>query len=234
MLFGARHWFMDCATYPDRNVSVSFGMKAPTGRSDARDLFPNAQGLDIRERVVDQSIQLGDGGWGFYLSSEGFAQVGSWTLFGSGIYLFNPRTRNNTISPPSMLAPGGPDTVAPSLRYNTVNDSYLVRGGAGHSIPGLTGTGVSLAARIEGVPVHDVFGETDGFRRPGYYLTLEPGLNYATGRTTWFLSVPFRVHQNVKPDANGVAKDSTFADHMVLVGVTYRFNGNYEAAAPVQ
>lgn len=227
ILFGVRHWFMSCESNPDRNFSLSIGMKAPTGDSNAHDIFPNAQGVDVRDRVVDQSIQLGDGGWGFYLSSEGFKQIGNWSVFGSGVYLFNPRTQNDTFSPRSMLAPGGPGAIDPKERYNTVSDSYLVRGGIGYPIPKLKATGASIAARIEGVPVNDVFGATNGFRRPGYYLTLEPGLNYSNGRATFALNVPFRVHQNVK-DSLGFRRDSTFADHVLLLSVSYRFHGNYE------
>lgn len=67
---GARYWLLDCPRNPDRNISIGFGMKVPTGNSEVRDLFPNAQGLDVRNRVVDQSIQLGDGGRGNQWRSE--------------------------------------------------------------------------------------------------------------------------------------------------------------------
>jgi hypothetical protein len=123
-----------------------------------------------------------------------------------------------------MLNPVGPEAVDARFRYNTVSDSYLLRGGFGVPVPKLM-TALSLAARIEGVPVNDVFGATGGFRRPGYYLTLEPGINYSYGRTTLALSTPLRVHQNVKDDSYGIRRDSTFADHLLLMSVTYRFGG---------
>jgi len=224
LLMGSRYWFMNCDNNPDRNFSIGFGLKAPTGDSEVHDLFPNAQGADVRDRVVDQSIQLGDGGWGFYLSSEVFWQIRKMTVFGSGIYVFNPRTQNDTVAPPAMLNPVGPQAVDSRFRYNTVSDSYLLRGGVGFPVPKLMAA-LSLAARIEGVPVHDVFGATGGFRRPGYYLTIEPGINYSYGKTTLAMSTPLRVHQNVKDDSFGVKRDSTFADHMLLMSVTYRFGG---------
>jgi hypothetical protein len=112
-----------------------------------------------------------------------------------------------------------------------VSDSYLVRGGVGYPIPGMKGTAGSIAARIEGVPVNDVFGATNGFRRPGYYFTFEPGVNYSAGRTTLSLTVPIRAHQNVK-DSLGFRRDSTFADHVILMSLTYRFRGNYETTVP--
>ncbi|HWP83886.1 MAG TPA: hypothetical protein VNN17_01740 [Terriglobia bacterium] len=225
VLVGARYWFLDCDSNPDRNISLGFGLKTPTGDSEVHDLFPNAQGLDVRERVVDQSIQLGDGGWGFYLASEIFWQIQKFTVFGSGIYVFNPRTQNDTFSPPAMLNPVGPSAVDSRFRYNTVSDSYLLRGGVGFPFPGGIPAALSAAMRIEGVPVHDVFGATGGFRRPGYYLTFEPGINYSQGKTTIALSTPLRLHQNVKDDQYGIRRDSTFADHMILMSITYRFGG---------
>jgi hypothetical protein len=231
ILLGARYWFMDCADNPDRNFSIGFGSKVPSGDSEVHDLFPNAQGLDVRDRVVDQSIQLGDGGWGFYISSEAFRQFGNFTLFGSGVYLFNPRTQNETVSPPAMLNPVGPQAVDSRFRYNTVNDSYLVRGGVGYPFPKIPGTALLLAARLEGVPVHDVFGADGGFRRPGYFFTLEPGMNFSVGKTTIVLSAPLRVHQNVKDDTFGIRRDSTVADHVLILGITYRFGGSVAVAA---
>jgi hypothetical protein len=226
VVVSARHWFMDCASNPDRNFSIGFGVKTPSGSSNAQDLFPNAQGADIRQRVVDQSIQLGDGGWGMLLSTEGFKSFGKATLFGSAVYLFAPRTQNDTPSPRSMLVPAGPSAVDPKERYNTVSDSYLVRGGVGVPFPRLAGTALLLAGRIEGVPVNDILGATNGFRRPGYFLTVEPGINFSNGRTTLALSAPIRAHQNVK-DSLGFRRDSTFADYMILMSVTYRFGGAY-------
>jgi hypothetical protein len=54
---------------------------------------------------------------------------------------------------------------------------------------------------------------------------LEPGINYSYGRNTVALSTPLRIHQNVKDDAYGIRRDSTFADHMLLMSVSYRFGG---------
>ena len=110
---------------------MGVGLKMPTGNSNASDTFPNALGQDVRDRPVDQSIQLGDGGWGFNVSAEGFKQFGVVAAFASGVYVFNPKDENETLSPPALLNPAGPQAVAAAQRYNTVSDSYLVRGGLG-------------------------------------------------------------------------------------------------------
>jgi hypothetical protein len=222
---GGRYWFMNCDANPHQNFSLGVGLKMPTGDSGATDMFPNALGQDVRERPVDQSIQLGDSGWGFGLSLEGFRQFGPISAFASGVYIFNPKDQNGTLSPPALLNPVGPSAVAAAQRYNTVSDSYLVRTGVGVAVPKVTGLSATLAARVEGVPVTDVFGETTGFRRPGSFVTLEPGAIFGSGRTMLFLSVPIRVHQNVKPSL-GFVRDSTFADHMVLAGTSIRLGGS--------
>jgi hypothetical protein len=224
IMVGGRYWFMDCDSNPTQNFALGIALKMPTGKSDATDMFPNALGLDVRERVVDQSIQLGDSGWGFGASAEAFKQFGYVATFASGVYIFNPKGQNDTLSPPALLNPVGPEAVAAVQRFNTVSDSYLARAGVGVAVPKLTGLSATFAARIEGVPVNDLLGDTTGFRRPGNYVTIEPGAVFAYGRTTLFLSVPLRVYQNVKPSL-GFVRDSTFADHVVLAGTTIRVGG---------
>jgi hypothetical protein len=224
IMVGGRYWFMDCDSNPTQNFALGVGLKMPTGKSDASDMFPNALGLDARERVVDQSIQLGDSGWGFNISAEGFKQFGYVSAFASGVYLFNPKAQNDTLSPPALLNPVGPEAVSALQRFNTVSDSYLARAGIGVAVPKVAGLSATLAARIEGVPVKDLLGDTAGFRRPGNFVTIEPGAVFGYGRTMLFLSVPLRVYQNVKPSL-GFARDSTFADHMVLAGTTIRLGG---------
>ena len=224
VMVGARHWFLNCDANPHQNFSVGAAVKMPTGNSDATDRFPNAQGKDVRERPVDQSIQPGDGGWAFALLAEGFRQFGRASAFVSGVYVVNPKDQNDTLSPPALLNPVGPDAVAVAQRYNTVSDSYLLRAGLGMAIPKVTSLSATVAVRFEGVPVRDLLGGTVGFRRPGSFVTIEPGAVFAAGRTTVFLTVPIRVHQNVKPSL-GFVRDSTFADHVLLAGTSVRLGG---------
>jgi len=224
MTLGARYWLMDCQENTDKNFGIGVALKTPTGDSRVTDLFPDATGKNIRTRVVDQSIQPGDGGWGFVMSFEAFKTIGDFTLFASGAYLFNPKGQNDTYSPPAFLNPVGPQAVAQNIRYNTVSDSYLIRVGAGYPIKAVPGLSLSLAGKVEGVPQDDVFGKTTGFRRPGYFVTVEPGVNYSIGRALFALSVPLRVTQYVDGSL-GAARDSTFADQLIVLSASYRFAG---------
>jgi len=219
---GGRYWLFNCDDSPDQNVGLGLSLKIPSGDSKVMDLFPNGAGNDIRQRVVDQSIQPGDGGWGFLLSAQAYKAVGDFTLFASGAYLFNPRGQNSTISPPAFLNPAGPTAVAANIRYNTVPDSYIAQAGAGYPISALPGLSISLATRIDGSPENDVLGKTIGFRRPGYFVTMVPGLNFSTERATFSLSVPTRIHQYVH-NSLGAPRDSTFANYLIEASVSYRF-----------
>jgi hypothetical protein len=91
-------------------------------------------------------------------------------------------------------------------------------------VAALRGVSLSLAGRVEGVPATDILGKTIGFRRPGFFVSIEPGVIYSTDRATFFLSFPLRVHQFVQ-DSLGAPRDSTFADHLLLASVSYRFGG---------
>ena len=221
---GARYWLFGCDDSPDQNIALGLSLKMPTGESKIQDLFPNGAGQDIRYRDVDQSIQPGDDGWGFILSFQAYKALGDFTLFASGAYQFNPKGQNDTLSAPAFLNPVGPQVVPDNIRYNTVADSYIARLGVGYPLNFLPGLSISVAGRIDGSPPSDVFGDTTGFRRPGYFVTIEPGLNYSTEKATFALSFPTRVHQYVQ-DSLGAPRDSTFADYLVEFSVSYRFGG---------
>jgi hypothetical protein len=90
-----------------------------------------------------------------------------------------------------------------------------------------------LAARIEGVPAHDLLGPSDGFRRPGYALSVEPGLAWYRSSNALAVSVPIALRRdrtrsvpdemdNPIPQTLGNG-DAAFADWVLLVGFSRRF-----------
>ena len=88
------------------------------------------------------------------------------------------------------------DTLLPGLDYFRVGPAlisdvplattdffgYVARVGVG--VPVWKNIGVSVAYRVEGVPRYDLLGRSDGFRRPGREMYLEPGITFTAGRST--------------------------------------------------
>ena len=216
---GAKVWVLDPGREerPRQNIAFGFGVKLPTGKPGVKDTIATAAGP--REVVVDQSIQLGDGGWGFVFSTDMFKRVGRVaTLYGSGVYLVNPRDTNGVLTGRGRA----------SEAVMSVSDQYLARVGVIFPVPKARGWTASFGGRIEGVPVRDIIGKSNGFRRPGYAIAVEPGVNYyRKGRDVWSLSVPIAVSRNRRrsvPDiADGRAGDAAFADYTIVAGWSHRF-----------
>lgn len=140
------------------NVQLGLGLKMPTGNNTATDVYPDNNGENNRERYVDLSVHPGDGGWGVVFDVQGYRAMGRFTTFASGTWLANPRntgapTRGNLLGDPNLS------------NVNTVSDQFVFRAG---TTVGLTShAAASIAWRMEGVPRYDLFGRSDGFRRPG-------------------------------------------------------------------
>lgn len=221
IVLSARRWLLDCGHNHSGNVMLGVGLKLPTGKYDAKDRFPDITGGNPKVKPVDQSIQPGDGGTGVVLDLQAFKSWGDVTAYATASYLINPRDTNGT---PSILANLLP-TIPPASRYKAVNsvpDQYLARAGVAVPIKKLRGLSVLLGARIEGVPVEDLFGDSNGFRRPGYAIFVEPGLVYNQGKNTFSLTVPVATQRNRPKDYAQIEGDATFADYMVLIGYTRR------------
>jgi hypothetical protein len=203
--------------HPDGNISLGLGVKLPTGKddvSDARTQLVNGQFVQTTQ-TVDQSVQPGDGGLGFVLDFQGFQRVrhSGFGLYGSATYLINPRNKN------------GVQTFRGALgeEVMSVADQYLARVGGSYSNPKWKGFGASLGGRVEGVPVEDLIGRSDGFRRPGYAVSVEPALSYSRGPHTFSLAVPIAAYRNrqrsvadrLVPGRHG---DAAFADYFFMFG----------------
>src|SRR3712207_5452010 len=121
MSVGAKIWVLDPGREdrPRQNIAFGFGVKLPTGNEGVTDVV-NGQTV-----VVDQSIQLGDGGFGFTLSTDMYKRLWRTTLYGSGIYLFNPRNTNGVRTGRGRA----------SEAIMSVADQYLARAGVIVPIP---------------------------------------------------------------------------------------------------
>ena len=182
-------WILDPAKLPSGNLQVGLGVKAPTGDYSATDTFNTVNGPVIG--YVDQSIQPGDGGWGMTLELNGYQAITHGLYaYGQAFYLANPRDVNGT---PTK---SGNSRGNPYEQITSVPDQYLVRGGLGYAIPWVKNLTLTLGGRIEGVPVEDLIGSENGFRRPGFSVAIEPGISWMPGHWTFSLSTPVMLYAN--------------------------------------
>jgi hypothetical protein len=217
--FMANVWIFDPRTARNGNIGFGVGVKAPTGDYQATDYFYRTGGT--RElRPVDQSIQPGDGGWGILAEVQAFQRIYK-GLFGyvNGTYLFNPRGVNGTETPNSR--PG-------NVTIMSVPDAYLGRAGLSYAIWPSKGLTFSIGGRVEGVPVYDWLGSSAGFRRPGYSLSVEPGISWSHGRHLLTLSAPVAIDRNRERSALEIDRgrrggDAAFADFIILAGYNLKF-----------
>jgi hypothetical protein len=221
VILTGRSWLLDPTPHRRGNVSFGLGIKAPTGASGVQDVYPDITGHNPATKVVDQSIQPGDGGWGFTVDTQAFRRVGGVVAFAGGTYLVNPR---NTNGQPSIIRGLGVATTPATANRlsNSVPDQYLAR--VGVAMPaGVKGLSAGVNLRIEGQARYDLIGRSDGFRRPGTEMFVEPGLVLSRGRSTWSASVPIAFYRNRHPDPYTNARgDATFPDFVVLVGWSTR------------
>ncbi len=213
-------WIWNPDEMPRGNVQLGLGMKAPTGDYAVTDIFHRPAGpvLDY----VDQSIQPGDGGWGFTVELYAYRELVQRTYaYLQGFYLFNPENINST---PTRIAN---QHSADPFHFMSVPDQYMGRGGVTYVVVPKAGLSMSVGARIDGVPSADVLGDSQGFRRPGYAVSIEPGLLWVKGRWTAVFSAPVAVYRNrVRSERDklmGTHGDAAFADFFVTTAVAYRF-----------
>ena len=216
------YWLLDPAKGQNGNLSVGLGVKAPTGNYNYKDGFHTIEG--VQQRPVDQSIQLGDGAWAPSVEIQGFAKLfRNASGYLNAFYLFNLRNTNGTRTESfrrDSMEVGAITSVMSSP------DQYLARAGMNYAFLPAGGWSASLGARIEGIPARDVLGKEDGFRRPGYIVSAEPGITYMPGKTTFSLYVPvalvrdrIRSVYDIKTGRHG---DAAFADFAVFFTVAAR------------
>lgn len=155
------------------NLLVGLGVDMPTGEKEVYDNFKayNAATKQIlsRRQTVDQSIQPGDGGWGAIIDLYAYHRLADRvTLYASAVYTITPEETSGVQTYRSN----------PFEAEMSIADSYLARLGADFLLGDTHSLMVTLGGRIEGVPVNDLVGGSDGFRRPGYSVAAEIGAIY--------------------------------------------------------
>lgn len=198
------------------NVALGVGVKMPTGAHAAADNYFLASGQSIRY-PVDQSIQPGDGGWGYIVQVQTIASpFHNAIAYLSGSYLLNPRKLSDVRREPG------------STVFWSVPDVYTSRAGLAFAFWPNLGLSASLGARIDGQPVRDLIGRGDtGFRRPGYSLAIDPGLALTVGPSAMTISAPVRVaadrQASVLDRSTGKHGGGDFASSLIFIGYSVRY-----------
>jgi hypothetical protein len=218
-------WLFSPRSGPRGNVMLGLGLKMPTGsHRDSIEFFTKT---GPAQRVADPSIQPGDGGWGIIMQLQAFQQVLPGALvYLSASYLLNPRVQTEaTIGRPIGL-PG--NSAAGTPYHLSVPDAYTVRSGVSYAVAPQWGLSASLGGRLDGVPVEDlVSGGDANFRRPGYTVFVDLGLDLSRGSNTFTLNVPVRAHAdrraNLYDRIVDVQGGGNLAKFQVLAGYAHRF-----------
>jgi hypothetical protein len=212
-------WVLDPENNRKQNISAGLGIKFPTGEKDARDTFSvfdsASKQIIAQQRNVDQSIQPGDGAWGIIFDLYAFKEVVPHVnLFVAGTYIAEPQ------EDAGVLNGLGPTKMSTA-------DSYLFRAGAGYTFLPKYGLSFTLSGRMEGTPVRDLFGDSGGFRRPGFGISIEPGLVFLKDRWSAALSAPVALYRNrersVLDEQSGGHGDAAFADFLILFSLGRSF-----------
>ncbi len=206
---------------------MGLGLKLPTGNYETKDHFHklDSEGQDsLVYKVVDQSIQLGDGGFGFILEYEVAYNFNHWfSAYSTGLYMSNPRNTNGILRSETLTA-----NIAKSNEFSVV-DQFVFRLGARFNVSRFQ---LAIGGRYEGIPSEDLIGDSQGFRRPGYIVSLEPSALYTTGKHTISASVPIAMYRNRTQNTIDKARteltgtytigDAAFADWLLSVTYAYR------------
>jgi hypothetical protein len=214
-------WLYDVTVAHKGNIQVGLGVKLPTGDYRYQDFYYQP---DRVTAPVNLTLQLGDGGTGFTTEVNAFYTINQTiSLYGNLFYLFSPRDMNGTISRNTNGQPYTQAEVDAGANVNSVPDGFTARGGANFTLNKLVLWG---GIRLEGSPVRDVIGASNGLRRGGYAVSVEPGLNYKFKNSQIFLFVPLPIYKTMNqtlPDkALNRPSRGGMADYLIFLGTVFK------------
>jgi hypothetical protein len=227
--FLAQGWIWNPKENTRGNVQLSMGVLLPTGRNHLTNVVDAFDGKGPQTRVLDYSVQPGQGGWGLPLQWIAYKNVRSNQLYFNGSYLamfksINSVLRSSTANPLTLT------------QYNAISDQYLMEAGIAHPISRVKGLTVTFGPRMEGVPARNLFpADNLGFRRPGFAISLEPGVQYVHGRHVFTAQVGKAIHRDrtrsVPDILTGGHGDAAFADYVWLASYSFRFSRHGSAGS---
>jgi hypothetical protein len=217
---GVESWLFRPPTEHGGNIAVNAQIKLPTGKDNA-----TSPALLKGKTVIataDPSLQPGDGEWAFSVGSQAYQAI--WhtaSAYAQGNYLASPADTDGVNS----------FRTQPGQAVISSTDQYLYRAGIVQMVPKvrvLRGLAFSAGIRGEGVPVHDLIGASDGFRRPGFIFSFDPGLIFNYKKDTISVNGPWAIYRDRPqsyPEAmfNTLNGDAFFADYTVIASLSHHF-----------
>lgn len=214
---GMQSWLFRPPTESHGNVAVNMQIKLPTGKNNATGAA-TLHGQTVIA-TADQSLQPGDGTWGFSVGGQAYKSL--WhtaAAYGQGNYLFSPADTNGVATFRSQ----------PGQGVMSATDQYLYRAGIVQTVPKVKRLELSAGIRGEGVPVRDLLGDSDGFRRPGFILSFDPGFMFSYKHDTLSVNGPWALYRDRPPSVPEIQNNTTngdafFADYTVIASISHHF-----------
>jgi hypothetical protein len=189
-------WLLNPSPTQKINIQLGLGLKLPTGDYQAQDYFYRNHDSTQILAPVSAPVQLGDGGLGIITELNTFYIINkTFSVYGNFFYMFNPKNVNG-VSTLEGRTPSQAQILA-KWTVNSVPDQFSLRAG----LNALLGNWLlSAGLRSDGVPIHDVIGRSDGLRRSGHNVEVEPGIMYNFKKISVYLYTPFLIYHNVSVD----------------------------------
>lgn len=211
-------WIWNPSGESKGNILVGMGVLAPTGSDNVQNtVLSNGK---VVTAPVDYSIQPGQGAWGIPLQWIAFRNWRSSQIYFNGSYLMMTKDLG-------ALNSRAPDPVT-LVQYNAVSDQYLYEAGIAHPFSRIRGLAVLFGPRMEGVPARNLLpvGDNLGFRRPGFAISVEPGIQYVRNGNMFSVTVARAIYRDrtksVPDDLTGGHGDAAFANWVWLASYTFR------------
>jgi hypothetical protein len=227
--FTVYKWLLRPTVRQKGNIQAGLGLKFPTGNFRYEDYFYRNDSTRVWS-AVNPSIQLGDGGTGIITELNMFYVLNATrtiSLYGNFYYLINPREMNGVAFTAGRI-PSRADSLAGNIILS-VPDQYSIRAGAYVNVKNWS---FSLGIRNEGSPVKDLVGGSEGVRRAGHNLSVEPGIVYKMKKVSVYAYVPVivdrKIRQNI-PDQHKSKITGTYnhspggsGNYLVFAGILFR------------
>jgi hypothetical protein len=228
-IIGANIWIKNPGNAPRSNLSGGLGVLMPTGNDDVTNTVDtNTTGTGPAVEVtapVDYSIQPGNGGWGLVMQWMGYQRLGKTLVFYTDGDYIATQGGTNGVQRGATLS-----TTTPLNNYVAISDQYLMEAGVAFPvpIPRVKGLSATVGPRDEGVPAYNLFPNSNaGFRRPGFAVTVGPGMQYSRGSNLLTAGIYKAVHRDRTgsyPDSvYHTHGDAAFAQYVWLASLTHRF-----------